>query len=78
LKNLPDHIQQQARKAYQRFEKDPSHPGLKFKKIAGVKNVYSVRITLEYRALGNRVDDMIIWFWIGSHSDYEQQIQRIK
>jgi len=36
--------------------------------------VWSVRITLGYRALGIVDGDIITWFWIGSHQDYERQI----
>jgi hypothetical protein len=25
-----------------------------------------------YRALGVRRDDTIVWFWIGSHADYDK------
>jgi hypothetical protein len=26
-----------------------------------------------YRALGNReADDLIVWFWIGSHAEYDE------
>jgi hypothetical protein len=36
-----------------------------------------VRITIEYRALGVRDADEIVWFWIGSHADYEKLISRL-
>jgi len=37
--------------------------------------VYSVRVGLHYRALGTAVDDGIIWFWIGTHADYDKLIR---
>lgn len=52
LSSLPEEIQQQARRADQLFRENPAHPGLRFKKLEGTGNVYSVRIGLGYRALG--------------------------
>jgi hypothetical protein len=31
----------------------------------------------DYRALGLLEDDTIIWFWIGSHADYDDLISRL-
>jgi hypothetical protein len=33
--------------------------------------VYSVRVGLGYRAVGTLDGDVMIWFWIGSHADYD-------
>lgn len=71
---LPRHVQRQARNAYRRFVQNPSHPGLQFKKIDAEASIYSIRIGIQYRALGRRVGDEITWFWIGSHSDYDKLI----
>jgi hypothetical protein len=42
------------------------------------QSVFSVRIGLYWRALGNRdsgtVEDIVTWFWIGSHADYDRLI----
>jgi hypothetical protein len=35
----------------------------------------SVRVGLAYRALGVRDTEEIIWFWIGSHADYDQLLR---
>jgi hypothetical protein len=32
----------------------------------------SVRISRGYRALGLRDGDLVTWFWIGSHTDYDK------
>jgi hypothetical protein len=34
------------------------------------RNVWSVRIGDHYRALGKRSGDLIVWFWIGTHEEY--------
>ena len=71
---LPEHVQRQARRAYQLFRQDQSHPGLSFKKIDEQNNIYSVRVGLGYRALGQFNGSDIVWFWIGSHADYDKLV----
>jgi hypothetical protein len=72
--NLPDQVRLQARRAYQLFRQNPSHPGLNFKKVDEENNVYSVRIGLGYRALGRIDGEAIVWFWIGPHGDYNKLV----
>lgn len=71
---LPPEIQESARKAYQIWRQDRSHPSLRFKRVIADPPTYSVRITQAYRALGVKSDDSIVWFWIGSHDNYETLI----
>ncbi len=71
---LPEDVQVQARRAYQLFRDDPGHPSLRFKKVGESANIYSVRIGLGYRALGVIESSAIIWFWIGSHADYDRLV----
>ena len=49
-------------------------PGPRFKKIDHTGNVYSVRVGLGYRALGRVDRDVIVWFWIGSHKEYDRLV----
>ncbi|MEP7256095.1 MAG: hypothetical protein ABI666_09970 [Ferruginibacter sp.] len=70
---LPANIREQADKNYQLLKENPNHPSLHFKKI---QNYYSVRIGLRYRALGIEVDENIVWFWIGSHAEYDKLIDQ--
>ncbi|MBI4229879.1 MAG: hypothetical protein HY608_03500 [Planctomycetes bacterium] len=37
----------------------------------------SVRVTRDVRAVGIRQDDVMVWFWIGSHGEYEQVIAKV-
>jgi hypothetical protein len=71
---LPLDVQRDAKRAYRRFQSDPTHPGLQFKKLEGEDNLYSVRIGLDYRALAVMKKDRLIWYWIGSHSDYDRLV----
>ena len=68
--NLPDSVQQRSRQAYKKFKQAPHHPSLLFKPVHLSLPIYSARISKDYRAVGVRKDNEIIWFWIGSHSDY--------
>lgn len=75
LRDLPKDIRKQARDSYQLFKDNPYHPSLQFKQVNPRKRLYSVRVGLYYRALGLRVnDDLIIWGWIGTHTEYERRI----
>ncbi len=71
---LPPHVQRQARRAYRQFVADPAHPSLQFKQVHPSRPIYSARVSLGYRALGVREGDDLIWFWIGSHADYDRLI----
>jgi hypothetical protein len=75
---LPSEIKKRARDAYELFQHDPGHPSLRFKRLHGTEQeIYSARITRDYRAVGVRDEDTIIWFWIGSHADYERLLSNL-
>jgi hypothetical protein len=67
-------VQRDAKRAYRLLQKNPAHPGLQFKKLAGEDDIYSVRIGLEYRALAVMKKNRIVWYWIGNHSDYDRLV----
>jgi len=69
---LDREIRGRAKKAYRLWIDDPFHPSLRFKCINHAENIWSVRITLGYRALGVFDEDTITWFWVGSHGEYER------
>jgi len=74
---LPASVQRQARQAYRRFRDNPSHPGLRFKPVDTESSTYSVRVSRGYRALGRLDGDEIVWFWIGSHADYDKLLAQL-
>lgn len=74
LDDLPFDIQQDAKRAYRLFQNNPAHPSLQFKKLEGEDDIYSARIGLDYRALAVMRKDRIVWYWIGSHSDYDRLV----
>ena len=69
---LPKSVRKLADKNYALLKGDPKHPSLRFKKVG---HYWSARIGRNYRALAREVDDGHLWFWIGSHEDYERLIK---
>ena len=70
---LPKSIQRTARKQYKLFRQNPSHPSLQYKELE--PGLMSIRVILGYRALGWRRGDAVLWFWIGSHAEYDRLIR---
>jgi plasmid maintenance system killer protein len=60
-----------ARRAYATFAENPGHPSLRFKKLSGYDHVWSVRINEQYRAIGERFGDTIVWVWVGTHNEFD-------
>jgi hypothetical protein len=71
---LPD-FQRIAREKFQLWKLDAFHPSLNFKLL--FTNVWSVRVTSNFRPLGRRQGDCIVWFWIGSHDEYDALLKRL-
>lgn len=69
---LPANIQVQARKQFELVKLDPNHPSLRFKKVG---DIWSARISSNYRALALPIDGGFYWFWIGSHADYDRLLR---
>lgn len=70
--SLDPSVQAAARAAFHVFSENPAHPSLRFKKLAGYDNLWSVRIGAQYRAVGERTGGKIAWAWIGSHNDFDK------
>lgn len=68
-RRLPKVIQHLADKNFELLRADPRHPSLHLKKIG---NFWSVRVGLHHRALAKEHAENLVWFWIGSHHDYDQ------
>ena len=69
---LDEAIRRKARKTYVVWLANPFHPSLRFKCINHAEDIWSVRITRSYRALSIMEDDLVTWFWIGNHDEYER------
>jgi len=77
FERLSKQVQRQAKEAFKLFQQDPYHPSLQFKQVHSTKPVYSARVSLGYRVVGIRQDDVIVWFWIGPHGEYDKIITRL-
>jgi hypothetical protein len=58
-----------ADQAYARLKQDSRHPSLHFKKVG---RFWSARVGAHHRALAVEAADGLVWFWIGSHADYDR------
>lgn len=68
---LPEGVRSLADEQFALLKRDPRHPSLHFKKIGRFR---SVRVGLHYRALAVEHDSDVVWFWIGTHAEYERLI----
>lgn len=66
---LPVPVQELARKNYELLKKNSQHPSLHFKTVGRYR---SVRVGRHYRALGIEIPEGVLWFWIGSHAEYDR------
>ena len=73
---LPEEIRARGRQAVWAAENNPQHPSLQFKKVGDRQGleIWSARVTLNYRALAIKREDGYLWFWIGDHKSYEALI----
>jgi hypothetical protein len=67
--SLPNRVQRLADANFRRLRENPKHPSLHFKQAG---RFWSAPIGLHYRALAIRDGEDFIWFWIGSHADYDR------
>jgi hypothetical protein len=73
---LPRKVRQAAVSAYRQFQISPSHPSLRFHRLATAPQFWSVRVTRNYRAVGLVKSDAITWFWIGDHKAFDRAFPR--
>lgn len=70
---MPKEIRDLADRNYALLKSDSTHGSLHFKKVG---SLWSVRVGLHYRALATEVGSDLVWFWIGSHADYDTLVGR--
>ena len=66
---LPAEVRELADKSYERLKSDPRHPSLHLKKIG---DLWSVRVGAHHRALAVEIEGGMLWFWIGTHAEYDK------
>ena len=71
-RQLPTDLRELADKNYELLKVDPWYPSLRLKKVGKTKQLWSVRVGMHYRALGLDKPEGIVWFWIGTHAEYDR------
>lgn len=69
---LPAAVRQLADRNYELLKENPKHPSLHLKKVG---RYWSVRVGSHYRALAVDMEEGLLWFWIGSHAEYDKLIK---
>jgi len=75
---LSEVTKKRAKTAYKQFQENPYYPSLHFKQVHSTRPVYSVRISRDFRALGIIQEENVIWFWIGTHSEYNNLLKQLR
>jgi hypothetical protein len=68
---LPPKIRAIAEKNFELLKSDPRHPSLRFKRVGPY---WSSRVGIDYRAVAVPDGENLIWFWIGTHAEYDRVI----
>ena len=60
---LPESVRKVADANFELLKSDSHHPSLHFKRVG---------VSIGFRALAAVGDDGPVWFWIGSHAEYDR------
>ena len=77
FRRLPRRIQELARKNYRLWKRNPAHPSFDFKQVSRRSPIFSVRVGIGWRAVGVKKEEEMIWFWIGSHAEYDRLLKQL-
>nr|WP_210292315.1 hypothetical protein [Rhizobium sp. BK602] len=69
---MPQHVRELADRNFELLKANPKHPSLHFKPVG---RFWSARVGISWRALAVADGDDLIWFWIGSHTDYDKLLR---
>jgi hypothetical protein len=69
---LPADVRKIADKNFTLLKQDPRHRSLNLKRAG---RYWSVRIGRAYRALAVDAEGGLLWFWIGTHAEYDALIR---
>ncbi len=74
FRELPGEVQDLAVKNYQLWRENARHPALRFRRLQGSEDRYSIRIGDHYRAIAWQNGDTVVWVWIGTHAEYDRLV----
>lgn len=66
---LPAEVRDLADKSFALLKADPRHPSLRLKKAG---RYWSARVGLSHRALAVEMPGGLLWFFIGTHAEYDR------
>ena len=70
-RSLPESVRKHADRLFELLKSNPDHPSLHLKRVG---RYWSVRVGLHHRAVAVEVADGLLWFWIGTHADYDRLV----
>jgi len=71
-RQLPAAVQRLADKDFALLKSDPRHPSVQFKTVG---RMWSARVGAHYRALAVKSGSDLVWFWIGTHAEYNEIVK---
>jgi len=77
---LPLHVQKLVVTAIRLWEANPKHRSLRLhplkdtRKGRQAKGSFSISLNRQYRAIYVLDGDVAVWYWVGSHADYDRLI----
>jgi hypothetical protein len=73
-RHLPWEVQELVYKNFGLLRQDPQNPAVRLKKVG---EFWSARVGLNYRVLARERAEGLVWFWIGTQSQYGQLAHKI-
>ncbi len=71
-RQLPEHVRELADKNFVLLKANSRHPSIRLKKAGPF---WSARVGSGYRTLGKDRPEGIVWFWIGTHAEYDKLLK---
>ena len=65
---LPREVRELADRNFDLLKENSAHPSLHFRQVG---RFWSARVGIHYRALAVEREEGFVWFWIGSHAEYD-------
>ncbi|MEO5360037.1 MAG: hypothetical protein H7843_06255 [Nitrospirota bacterium] len=69
---LPAHVRKLADKNFSLLKENPHHPSIHLKQV---DKHWSIRIGKKHRALAVEINEGLLWYWIGTHAEYDRLIR---
>jgi len=70
--DLPSSIQELADRNFELLKVNPNYPSLHLKKVG---EYWSARVGRKYRAVAVEIEEGLLWFWIGTHAEYDKLVR---